>query len=163
MPRGSPWPERWRRYRSASHSYAVSSLCGRKRMLRDSVAYLIRSELFALSVWGSTSPISPESIFPHLWFSFIFMPEYLIVDKRLLGLYSPHTAGIICFKRLDISGFSERLKKNYIPAFVNQWSRTLVNKRIKLLGWFNKKRRRKKNQQAELLPLGFLYTQAPTL
>lgn len=44
---------------------------------------------------------------PHLGFSFIFMPEYLIVDKRLVGLHSQHTARIICFKRLDISGFSE--------------------------------------------------------
>ncbi len=74
---------------------------------------------------------------PHLWFSFIFMLEYLIVDKRLLGLHSLHTGRIICFKRLDISGFW----KNYIPAFVNQWSRTLPNKRIKLLGWFNKTNR----------------------
>lgn len=159
MPRGSPWPERWRRYRRyASHSYTVSSLCGRKRMLRDSVAYLIRSELFVLSVWGSTSPISPESIFPHLWFSFIFMPEYLIVDKRLLGLHSPHTAGIICFKRLDISGFSEWLKKIIsLLLLINEVELSWTKELNCLVGLI------KKPQQTELLPLGFLCTQAPTL
>lgn len=72
------------------------------------------------------------------------MPEYLIVDKRLLGAPFIVRAGrIISFKRLDISGFSKGGPEKIIsPLLLINEVELPPNKRIKLLARVNKTHRK---------------------
>ena len=68
---------------------------------------------------------------------FVFIQEYLTVDKRWLIHYSSWTRQVWQFEKADIWAFCQH-SQNYILPIVNQWSRIIVHKGIKLPCHFNK-------------------------
>lgn len=68
---------------------------------------------------------------------FVFILEYLTVDKRWLTHYSSWTRQGLQFEKADIWAFCQH-SQNYILPIVNQWSRIIEHKGIKLPCHFNK-------------------------